>query len=198
MFILQRVLSVPIFGRLTCKHPPPAQRFATAITGNSITVNATTAPFGWTTQYRRRLAPNGAWSPWQNSNTFTGLAANTDHHAQARFTANNTNTHAHSGESVVSTNIRTSNAQTPILNPTPSAWTDAPAHASSKVITVSSSGTWTVSRNNNANWLILSPTQGTNGSSFTIRTQANAVASTRTAIVTVSSNGLTKFFKGVF
>ena len=86
---------------------PPAQRRLITATANSIEVNATPAPSGWTTQYRIRVAPSGDWSAWQNSNTFNGVTANIHHHVQARFTADNTNTHAHSAESVVSGSLWT-------------------------------------------------------------------------------------------
>ena len=86
----------------------PAQRTVSGTpTATSLAVNSTTAPNGWTTQYRIRTAPSGTWGSWQNSNTFTGLLAGTDYQVQARFTANNTNTHVHSNESTVSSNIRT-------------------------------------------------------------------------------------------
>jgi len=76
-------------------------------TMTSITVNATTAPSGWTTQYRIKTA-TGTWgNNWQNSNTFTTLTAGTVYQVQARCTANNINTHAHSAESVASDNIST-------------------------------------------------------------------------------------------
>ncbi|MCL2576941.1 MAG: InlB B-repeat-containing protein [Defluviitaleaceae bacterium] len=87
---------------------PPAQRVVSGTpTVNSLTVNSTTAPAGWTTQYRIRADHVDSWGGWQNSNTFTGLAANTDYQVQARFTANNTATHQHSAESTASVNMRT-------------------------------------------------------------------------------------------
>ena len=99
----------------------PRQPSVSSTTSNSLTVHTINAPAGWITEYRIRLAPNGAWGAWQRSTTFSGLAAATFYQVQARFYAINQNTHVHSDVSLISANIRTAAlaAQPPTTPGTP-------------------------------------------------------------------------------
>lgn len=54
-------------------------------TTNSITLNAITAPAGFTTQYRRSTGANNTWQAWTTNPVFSGLSANTEFRFQARL-----------------------------------------------------------------------------------------------------------------
>jgi len=112
----QSFMVIQSAGVQTTGRPDP--RTAVAVTHNSITVNATNAPMGWTTQYRIRLANHNVWSEWQTSNVFTNLEPLRGYQFQARFTANNTATHEHSAESLASATISTTAMPQTVVAPT--------------------------------------------------------------------------------
>ena len=97
----------------TAPNPPPAPSVYGTPTTNSITVTSSAAPNGWATQYRTRVSSNGSWSIWQTSQTFNSLNSSTGYQFQARFTALDATSHAHSMESAASGTIMTATAAVP-------------------------------------------------------------------------------------
>ena len=167
---------------------PPPQRTSSNATINSITVNATTAPTGWTTQYRIRVGSTGAWGAWQNSNVFTGLVATTMYQIQTRFTANNTATHAHSAESPVSWDITTSSESLSVGGLT--GWNPSSA-AGSNSVSVSSNVSWTAS-SSATSWLTVSPASGFQNGTVRLNVTANTGAFSRSGTITLMGGGISR------
>ncbi len=78
----------------------------------------------------------------------------------------------------------------PFLSVSPETVSVPASAGSNNTITISSNRSWTVS--DNQDWLTVVPANGSNNGSLTVSYTANAVASTRSAVVTVVSGGLAR------
>ena len=170
---------------------PPTQRVVNGTpTASSISVNTATAPSGWSTQYRIKTVSASTWGAWQsNGGTFTGLTAATGYQVQARFTASDASTHAHSAESPASATITTAAASV-TLTVSPTSWNPNSAAQTSSNFSITSNTSWTIS--DDATWLSTSKTSGSGNSTFTITATANTSTSSRSATVTVAGGGITR------